>query len=379
MASSRSERRRLAPLLESGVMVGLMMALNALFFRADPGFAHLEPHPTLFIALFVLARYGFTAGLSAAAIASVGYLLLVLLMVDLPSFYHLLGAPWSTPVVVLLPTTIVLGMVIDRHLERLRAATGKQAELAEEAARLSEELAKLRDVNVDLAGKVVGADATFQRLYRYAKALNVNDVLAIYNGLLAMLVEVLGTQVVSVWEPAGAELVLRVRRGPGEEVPAFRLDSVVNAYFDAHGVLSLHDVPERDRHPGLPFLVGRVCSGRGGPVVAYLTVDKLPFARYNAETIRFFALAVDWASNSVGSAQKLQQLSPDRRAEMESRALTAVRNPLDPSATQVVRTRSRAHEPAASPPSPPPTAAAVPSFRVLLDEVERYLNGDAER
>jgi hypothetical protein len=299
-------------------------------------------------------------------------------LVQVPSLYHLLAAPYATPIVILVPTTVILGLIVERHLERVRAAEAREARVTDENAHIKEEIAKLRDVNVDLAGKVVGADATFQRLYRYAKFLNVSDVQEIYSGLTLMLVEVLGANLVSVWAPKGNEMQLLSRRGQDERIPPFKLDNLALAYFDPHGVLSLHDVPEANRYPGLPYLVGKILQGRGGPLVGYLTVEKLPFSRYNAEAIRFFTLAVDWASNSVGNAAQIQSAAPDkRRAESRSASISG-RTDLEKliqgagKNLTLSKTIFEAESGYRTVPGPQPPKGAV-TLGVLLEEVDRYL------
>ena len=165
---------RLAPLIETLVLLAIMVALDLWLFPHDPGFVRLSPHPTLFIVLLVLVRYGLTAGIAAAALATATHFVLVWRLAEVPTYLHLVRAPYSTPVVVLWPTTVVLGVLVERHLRRARAAERRGEALARENARLSEEQGKLRDVNVELAGKVQGAGGTLAALYRYAKVLNVD-------------------------------------------------------------------------------------------------------------------------------------------------------------------------------------------------------------
>src|SRR5437763_9115127 len=88
----------LAPILEAAGMIGALVAANFLFFKKDPGYVDLAPHPTLFVVLFVLSRYGFSAGLAAALIATIGHAATLIALLDVPSFYHLLAAPYATPI-----------------------------------------------------------------------------------------------------------------------------------------------------------------------------------------------------------------------------------------------------------------------------------------
>lgn len=392
-AHRRRSRRWLPPIYESLAMVAGLIAINLIWYRdaEHAAFYELAPHPTLFIVLFVLCRYGFSAGLWSAAIATAGYFSVLLTLRQEPSFFHFLAAPYATPIVVLVPTTVILGIVVQRHIDQRKSADRKRAKIADENARLKEELAKLRDVNVDLAGKVVGADATLQQLYRYAKVLNVAEVGEIHRGLAMMLSEVLGAQSVSIWEPEGSEMRLLLRHGQGDDVPPFRLDSLAAAHFDPYGILSLHDVPEANRYPGLPYLVGKLSNGRGGSLAGYVTIDRLPFSRYNAETIRFFTLAADWASHSIGNANKLEQSGSGRatRADLQTAppageprtgaipfdALLQDRDALMPTEPVVPADINQEPEPTERPDIVARARTKVPTLAVLLDEAERQLRG----
>jgi hypothetical protein len=71
--------------------------------------------------------------------------------------------------------------------------------------------------------------------------------------------------------------------------------------FDDRGVLALNDLPEKERGPHLPFLLGKLTRGQKGNLIAFVAVDTLPFARYNEETIRLFRMIIEWASTSLGN------------------------------------------------------------------------------
>ncbi|MHB8878056.1 MAG: hypothetical protein ACYC8T_30535 [Myxococcaceae bacterium] len=303
------------PVLEAAALSAVMVALNVLFFRDNPGLVRWSPHPILAVTLLILARYGFLAGVFAALLSVLSYAGLLIGLAKPATPFDLLAAPYSTPVAVLVPVTVLLGMLVQRHLDRLRAVEQQRERLAGENAALKGEQAKLRDVNVELAGKVVGAGATLQTLYRYAKDLNVNDVGLIYSGVARMLEDVVKAEVTSVWVPnVAGQLKLAARQGSGDTSATFALTKQLRARLDK-GVIALHDLPDEERAAGLPYLLGRVTAGKGGEVAAYLAIEKLPFARYNAETIRLFTMVVEWASESVGNALALQKLSPAEREE----------------------------------------------------------------
>jgi hypothetical protein len=317
VTTTETPKRRLRSqaLLESGVLLAALVGFNLLLAPDDPGFVSWSPHPTLWITLLILIRYGVVAGLLAAGLSVATYAGLLLALADVPTFLHFMAPPYSTPVVALVPATVIFGVLVQRHIDRLALAENTAQGLASENQQIKQEQARLRDVNVELAGKVVGAGETLASLYRYAKTLNVDNVEKIYQGLTLMLREVVKADAVSVWSvsPSG-EMTIAARLGSDRGRRQLQIDQKTAGLFGPEGVLAVHELPPEMRTPDMPPLVGRITAGRGGGLHAYLTIDKLPFVRYSPETIRLFAMVVDWASASVGNALAFQRMSPEERA-----------------------------------------------------------------
>lgn len=68
---TRSEPAPKRVWLDGAVIGGLLLAINALFGRGDPGWLEVNPSPWLLLPMMMGARYGFTAGLVAALTATV--------------------------------------------------------------------------------------------------------------------------------------------------------------------------------------------------------------------------------------------------------------------------------------------------------------------
>lgn len=292
------------PLVESSVLVTAMVAVNLSYFPDNPALLSWNPHPILLITLLMLVRYGFGGGVAAAIMCAVGHSLLLVMLVEEPALLYLLSPKYSAPVVVLVPITVVYGILVQGHLNRSRDAERRQHEVNQKMARLEQQQSNLRDVNAQLAARVVGTNATLSSLYEYAKLLNASRVADIYDGLLLLLQHAIEAETVAIWEVRSG--VLRCVAHRGERRPRPDDTGQWRRWFDARGVMVLHQVPDAERTSELPFLAGELRDGQGGKVLAYLVVHALPFARYNAETIRLFALVIDWAATSIGKARILQ-------------------------------------------------------------------------
>lgn len=297
-----------APVLECLALVAAGVALNILVFPDDPGFLSIHPHPSLFVVIIIGLRYGFRASLISVAITTLGYAFVLLQLVEVPTYLYLLQSPYSTPTVVLVPLGVVVGLLSQRHLDKLNKVEEEYFALRQQVQSLEGEQEELRDVNLELAGRVVGAQGTVGQLYEFAKQLNVVDESKIYDGILDLLKEALGAEKSTIWRvgPNGVSFLLCSEFVDRATVvpPNF---AQFDHLFDKDGVLALHDLPENARDTNLPFLSGKLRGGPNGEVVAYVALDTIEFSRYSAETVRLFGMVVEWASSSLTNAFAMQQ------------------------------------------------------------------------
>ncbi len=294
-------------------MVGAGALLNLTVYPQDPGFVNVQPHPTLFVVLIIGLRYGLRASLMAVILTALTYGALLLTLAEVPTYLYLLNPPFSTPAVVLVPLGVVVGLLSQKHINQVNEVQAANEMLLHENRSLKGEHEQLRDVNLELAGRVVGAEGTVEQLYEFAKQLNVADEQKIFEGLLHLLAQSLGAEKSTIWRLRDSRLeFLACSQSVAPEATrppdAARYDHL----FDDRGVLALNDLPENERGPHLPFLLGKLTRGQSGDLIAFVAVDTLPFARYNEESIRLFRMIIEWASTSLGNVvtEKAAPIAP---------------------------------------------------------------------
>ena len=283
-------------------MVGAGALLNLAVYPNDPGFVSVQPHPTLFVVLIIGLRYGLRASLMAVILTALIYGALLLTLADVPTYLYLLNPPFSTPAVVLVPLGVVVGLLSQKHIDQVQDIKAANQMLLQENRSLKGEHEQLRDVNLELAGRVVGAEGTVEQLYEFAKQLNVADEQKIFEGLLHLLAQSLGAEKSTIWRLRDSRLEFLACSQPVAPEALQPPDAArYNHLFDNRGVLALNDLPEKERGPHLPFLLGKLTRGQQGDLIAFVAVDTLPFARYNEESIRLFRMIIEWASTSLGN------------------------------------------------------------------------------
>jgi hypothetical protein len=300
-----SVQSRWVPAVEIGVLVCGLAAINRVGWPDDPGFAHVAPHPILFIALVMAARYGLGTGLLAAAAGATEYALAIA-GPDKSLLLHQLGAPaLAAPLIELVPTTVFVGMLIQRHIERARAAVDAEEEATSKLAEAQAELSRLRDTNIELAERIVHAETTPALLFSHVKALYALDLGELNHNLLGLLTDLLHVRGAAIWWSAEGGVRLVASVGPRGREP-FTVDRRLEPAFD-RDVLALGDLPAAQRPRGLPLLVGRLRAGAGGPILGYLTIDDLSL-RSTVDALRMFRMLVHWMSIAIGNALSFQRL-----------------------------------------------------------------------
>jgi len=303
---SRETKKRIAPVVEIAVLATLLVLANWIVAPGDAGFLGLQPHPILFLTLLVLARYGLAIGAVAAGVFAGETVLAVALFGHAPV---LLTAELAAPLVVLVPTTVLFGMLVDRHLDRARKAASAERTSRDELQRISLELDKLRDTNVKLGEKILQSTSSAPLLFDQLKALATLDRAHLGAAALRVVVETLHADAAALWDAGDG--TLRVRDWEGSPPGTLALTAALERRFE-RDVLAAHRVPPASRWRGMPLLVGRIRAGAGGAVVGYLTVDKLPLAA-SADAVRLFPLLVEWLSIATGNAIAVEESRAEGR------------------------------------------------------------------
>lgn len=303
---------------ESVGLIGVMSVLNLAYMPAQPGFLGIEPNPFWVPVLLMAARYGFRASLLASILAAASYFALVSLRVreEVISLRDLFSWSYAKPAVLLLLGGVVVGMLVERHRARVRKLEGENERLIKENLGLQRGEQELRDVNVELANRVVGATDTLPMLYKYAKKLNVLDVGQILTVLTELLCEVIKAKRGTVYRREGKQLVLHAANGrPASGPPLALQPEILELLLSRRQVVTLHDLLTRNIRRSDLFLCGPLSTGTAGEVIAVLAVEEIEFLRYNPATIRLFNVITDWACASLEKAGEVADQPAQRRME----------------------------------------------------------------
>jgi len=301
---------------ETILLVGGLAVLNMAFMPAQPGFLGIEPNPFWAVVLLMVARYGFRAGLLSALLCAATYMVLIATRVteEVIALRDLMSWQYAKPAVLFLLVGVAAGMLVQRHKNRITALQRDNDRLIRENQTLKRGEEELRDVNVELANRVVGATDTLPMLYKYAKKLNNLDAGQILTVLTELVVEVTRAGRASVYRFENNRLPLHARNGEQQSGCELKLEpGLFETLVVKREVLTLHDLLKRNIKRQDLFLCGPLTAGGDGKVLALLAVEELDFLRYNPATIRLFNVIIDWASASLEKAAQFDGKPEQRR------------------------------------------------------------------
>ena len=295
---------------ETLLLLGLMAILNMGFMPGHPGFLGIRPNPFWVVILLVTGRYGFRAGLLSSLTAAAIYMGLISTRVadQVIAVRDLFTWEYASPAVLFIAGGTILGMIVQRHLDQRADLTQENELLVQDNLTIKAGEEELRDLNTELASRVVGATDTLPVLYRFAKKLNVPDMNEIYSALTELVMEVIKAGRVSVYELDGDELKLHSRNGRRVEGPELYLPADLREMvLDQRRLITVDDLVERDIQRADLYLCGPMTAGPSGRVLGLLIVEQMEFIRYNPATIRLFRVITDWACTSLEKAAQYQQ------------------------------------------------------------------------
>lgn len=310
-----------AYIFETVLLLTVLVVVNLGVFPGDAGFVATEPNPLWIVILLMVGRYGFRAGMLSSILSAAAYCALVGYQLDDPS--DLVLWRYAKSPVLFIVAGVVFGMLVQRFVSRISKLEEESLRLHEENRELRSGEGKLREVNEELANRVVNATHTLPTLYKYAKRLNALKLEELYTALTEMVMDVLKAEQVSVYvlDRQSNRLMLHSRNGEPNQDGELRLDpAVFEMIFDQRQPVSLHDLLARNIRRKDLLLCGPL-GAKGAQVDAVLAVEALAFLRYSPATIRLFGVVIEWAAECLAQSMSLAAKPDELRREENKRAV----------------------------------------------------------
>ncbi len=312
-----------APFVEMAAGLGVLTALNFLFFKNNLGFTDLNPHPFWLIIVPIAARYGAVPGYVVGALSALVYLALAALQTGSLFGVATLGTQAALDPVLFFLVGAALGELRESHKRAHKRLAKKYDELEADVQDLAQRYLAAVELSRELEQRIVTQTSTVTTLYQAAKTLEHLEMQDLSPSVLELITSFIEADACAIYLREQNRFVLKA--GLPASVPFERpqeldtgrgLQAIVVRERRTATVREIiaEATPARIRE--MPLLMATPLLSEGGEIMGILTVEKMPFLRFTPAAVKLFTLLGDWASSAFQRALKFEQ-TRDRNIEDE--------------------------------------------------------------
>lgn len=310
-------RARRQAYLETAVGLGALVALGFAFFRRDPGFLSVDPHPYWLVVIAIAARYGARPGYLAGALAALAYLAFALSGSG-PS-----GSAVLVDVVLFLIGGAALGELRESQIRAHARLAGRLEDVEDGLQDLAGRYLASMELTRELERRVVDQTSTVTTLYGAAKALErleIDDLSPSILELTASFVEAESCSVYLRRDDAFALAAARPERASFERPEELDTGRGVAALaVGERRTATVRDVLAEASPAQMArekVLMATPLLSEDREVMGVVVVERIPFLRFTPATVKLFSLLGDWASSAMQRALRFRD-TRDRNIEDE--------------------------------------------------------------
>lgn len=296
-------------LVEILIGFALITAVNVLWFRSNLGFLGVSPHPYWAVVLLISSRYGFVAGMFCGILAAAITLTLTVLGRQGTTLFELFRMLLGEPLLFIL-VGAVLGEIVQTIRSRYEALLVEHQELGTAFDRLKERYDALVKAKQEVDTRILSQEQTLTTMHETAQALRSLSEGQIYPSALEMVAKFLTVEACSIYLYQDGKLKLKSalgelegeRKRPRELSPE---DGLMGRALGTGRVASanvLLEMYEKGELPDTDTLIAAPLVTSGRKVLGVVNIERLPFLKFNSQTIRMAEVFAGWCADALENA-----------------------------------------------------------------------------
>jgi GGDEF domain-containing protein len=303
-----------SPYLEGLLGLAAIVVVNLLWYRDDPGFIQVRPHPFWVVILLIAVRYGFKGALWTSILSSATLLAFHKISQPHMSFIDLIGAQRLTTPLLFIVVGIIMGEIREVQKRRFSELNVQFSDLKRDFENLSRRFSALDKVKQELDTRIISQEHTLTTLYRAAEGLKSLEEEKIYPAMLRLVRDFISAESCSIYLLDGNRLKRiaylgseGTHRGPAEAAPDEGIMGQALSRAETVSINTLIALDEFDAYARSNILVSSPMVNSKNQVLGLLNIEKLPFLKFNPQAVRLTALLADWGSAAVENARTFQE------------------------------------------------------------------------
>lgn len=295
-------------LVETLLGFALITAVNIIWFRSNLGFLGVSPHPYWIVVLLLSSRYGFLAGLFCGILSAAICLTLSVIGRQGTTLYELFRMLLGEPLLFIL-VGAVLGEITQTIKSRYDALLDEHEELKSAFDKLKERYDAMVKAKQEVDTRILSQEQTLTTMHETAQALRSLSEAQIYPSALEMVAKFLGAEACSIYLFADGRLRLKSVQGelgqrerPQDAGPD---DGLMGRAFSSAHVASanvLLEMYEKGELPDADVLISAPLLTSSRKVLGVVNIEKLPFLKFNSQTIRMAEVFAGWCADALENA-----------------------------------------------------------------------------
>lgn len=295
-------------IVEALLGFALITAVNVMWFRANLGFVGVSPHPYWAVVLLLASRYGFLAGLFSGIVSAALAIGLSIIGRQGTTIYELWKLLLGEPVL-FIAVGCTLGEISQTIKSRYEALLDEHEELKETFDKLRERYDAVVKAKQEVDTRILSQEQTLTTMHETAQALRSLSEGELYPAALDMVAKFLGAEASSIYLFEDGQLKLKAVHGelqnrtrPESLLPD---DGLLGRAFTSTHVASanvLLEMYEKGVLPGGDALIAAPLLTSSRKVLGVLSIERLPFLKFNSQTIRMAEVFSGWCADALENA-----------------------------------------------------------------------------
>jgi GGDEF domain-containing protein len=308
MAARPGKTSSMSFLVEALLGFSLITAVNVMWFRANLGFVGVAPHPYWVVVLLLASRYGFLAGLFSGVVSAALAVGLSVIGRQGTTIYELWKLLLGEPIL-FIAVGCILGEISQALKSRYEALLGEHEELQEVFEKLRERYDAVVKAKQEVDTRILSQEQTLTTMHETAQALRSLSEGELYPAALEMVAKFLNAEASSIYLFEDGRLKLKATHGEldGRKRAADLLPDeglMGRAFTNAHVASAnvLLEMYEKGVLPDSDTLIAAPLLTSGNKVLGVLNIEKLPFLKFNSQTIRMAEVFSGWCADALENA-----------------------------------------------------------------------------
>ncbi len=285
-------------------VIGLTV-INLIFFRTDPGFINVSPHPYWLVVILTASRYGFSAGAFSGLLTALMYLGFATLLVPDISLvdFKSLGM-WGKPALFFI-VGVIIGEMKELSIKEYDVLSEERDAYKDAFNKIKTKFDVLREAKQEIDTRIISQENTLGTLYEAAQGLRTLNQESIFPAVLEILRDFMSVEDCSVYLLEGDEFKLNTAIRHGKSILPDRMpytEGLMGIAAEDKRAVSIKDVATAHMAPSGIIISAPILADNLKHVVGVLNVEKMPFMKFNSDSVRVAGLVADWCGSSIENA-----------------------------------------------------------------------------